>query len=126
MLRHAELVLNLMRCIAPSAAAEDEKEELNQHSPAMLKKTRPVSSAVEDVNGEELLKPAAEAVAPSKKLETEDDELEWPVDAEVFGAADIAEMAALLLRMILELCGERCSLADTPICLLRYVVQHNA
>ena len=33
------------------------------------------------------------------------DELEWPVDAEMFSAAEISEMATLLLRMILELCG---------------------
>ena len=120
-MRYGELVLNLMRCIAASAAAEDEQEELNQHTPAMLKKTRPSSKSPSPAPSEALPQPQsaekfpefahAQAVAAAEKRQKEkddrnDDEMQWPVDAEVFGVAGIAEMAGLLLRMILELSGE--------------------
>ena len=121
-MRYGELVLNLMRCIAASAAAEDEQEELNQHTPAMLKKTRPSSKSPSPAPSEALPQPQpqsaekfpefahAQAVAAAEKRQKEkddrnDDGIQWPVDAEVFGVAEIAEMAGLLLRMILELCG---------------------
>lgn len=111
-LKHADLILNLMRCIGAAATAEDEKEEENQKSPAMLKKHRKYlldPSGEEDkdlqaqVSGD---KPAAngDRVATPKKA-AEDAEMDWPVDAELFGVAEIAEMATLLLHMILELCG---------------------
>lgn len=111
-LKHADLILNLMRCIGAAATAEDEKEEENQKSPAMLKKHRKYlldPSGEEDkdlqaqVSGD---KPAAsrDRVATPKK-EGGDAEMDWPVDAELFGVAEIAEMATLLLHMILELCG---------------------
>ena len=112
-LKHADLILNLMRCIGAAATAEDEQEEENQKSPAMLKKHRKYlldPSGEEDkdlqaqVSGD---KPAAngDRVATPKK-EGGDAEMDWPVDAELFGVAEIAEMATLLLHMILELCGE--------------------
>ena len=112
-MRYAELVLNLMRCIAASSAAEDEQEESNQQTPAMLKKSRPTSKPFSPIDDEVMLLPVNGSAAnghmdsaQKRKKEREDAELQWPVDAEMFGAAEIAEMAALLLRMILELCGE--------------------
>lgn len=97
-----------MRCIGPSSAAEDNNEEQNQHSPAMLKKTRPTTPTIDDVDDDVMLKSMNGGnAAPERKQDVESDELEWPVDAEMFGAAEIAEMASLLLRMILELCGKQ-------------------
>ena len=52
-------------------------------------------------------KPAANGGgAASPKKDDACAEIDWPVDAELFGVAEIAEMATLLLQMILELCGE--------------------
>ena len=108
-LRHLDLVLNLLRCIGASAAAEDDSEELNQHSPALLKKTRPSCSS-EPADGVVLLKSSNDAPAASHGIQGGGSAaLDWPVDAEVYGTSEIAEMAALLLRMILELCGEQLS-----------------
>lgn len=111
-LKHADLILNLMRCIGAAATAEDEKEEENQKSPAMLKKHRKYlldPSGEEDKDRQTEIsgdKPAAngDKVASPQK-EARDAEMDWPVDAELFGVAEIAEMATLLLHMILELCG---------------------
>ncbi len=101
---HSELVLNLMRCIGPAATAEDDEEQLNLHSPAMLKKTRPISSNSDTPAGDSPSDTAGNGRAPMQRKQVSD-ELEWPVDAEMFSAAEISEMASLLLRMILELCG---------------------
>lgn len=106
-LNHSDLILHLMRCIGPSATAEDEAEQLNQHSPGMLKKTRPVHSTLDAADDATPPKQAHDGKATAGlKTSAEPDELEWPVDAEMFGAAEISEMASLLLRMILELWGE--------------------
>ena len=105
-MNHSDLILHLMRCIGPSATPEDEAELLNQHSPGMLKKTRPMSSTLDAADGVPPLKQADDGKAAAGKTSAESDELEWPVDAEMFGAAEISEMASLLLRMILELWGE--------------------
>ncbi|KAL0052535.1 hypothetical protein WJX82_003532 [Trebouxia sp. C0006] len=103
---HSDLVLNLMRCIGPAATAEDDEEQLNLYSPAMLKKTRPISSTSDTPAGDSPSDTAANGRAlMQKKQAIVSDELEWPVDAEMFSAAEISEMATLLLRMILELCG---------------------
>ena len=112
-LKHADLILNLMRCIGASATAEDEREEENQKSPAMVKKKR---RYLLDPSGEEDKdlqvqvssgKPAANGdSAASPKKEDGGAEIDWPIDAELFGVAEIAEMAILLLQMLLELCGE--------------------
>ncbi len=103
---HSDLVLNLMRCIGPAATAEDDEEQLNLHSPAMLKKTRPLSSNSGTPAGDLPSDTAGNGrAATEKKQAIVSDELEWPVDAEMFSAAEISEMATLLLRMILELCG---------------------
>ncbi len=105
-LMHSDLVLNLMRCIGPAATAEDDEEQLNLHSPAMFKKTRPISSNSDTPAGDLPSDTAGNGRAPmQKKQAIVSDELEWPVDAEMFSAAEISEMATLLLRMILELCG---------------------
>ena len=105
-LRHSDLVLNLMRCIGPAATAEDDDEQLNLHSPAMLKKTRPISSNSDTPAGDLPSDTAGNGrAAMEKKQAILSDELEWPVDAEMFSSAEISEMATLLLRMILELCG---------------------
>ncbi|DBA86159.1 TPA: hypothetical protein ACH3X1_005668 [Trebouxia sp. C0004] len=103
-LSHSDLVLNLMRCIGPAATAEDDDEQLNQHSPAMLKKTRPTSSNSDTPAGYSLSDTAGRAAVEWAQAMIPD-ELEWPVDVEMFSAAEISEMATLLLRMILELCG---------------------
>lgn len=101
-----------MRCIGPSATAEDEAEQLNQHSPGMLKKTRPISSTLGAADDATPLKQADDGkAAAGLKTSAESDALEWPVDAEMFGAPEISEMASLLLRMILELWGEATVLA---------------
>ena len=108
---HSDLVLNLMRCIGPAATAEDDEEQVNLHSPAMLKKTRPISSTSDTPAGDLPSDAAGNGRAPmQKKQAIVADELEWPVDAEMFSAAEVSEMATLLLRMILELCGGRCPL----------------
>ena len=108
-----------MRCIGASATAEDEREEVNQKSPAMLKKQR---RYLLDPSGEEDKdlqahvssdKPAADGDgAASPKKEDGGAEIDWPIDAELFGVAEIAEMATLLLQMILELFGESDSIFD--------------
>lgn len=110
--RHADLILNLMRCIGASATAEDDKEEENQNSPAMLKKQRrylldPSGEDDKDVQAQiSIDKPAASGDnAAAQKKENAEAEMDWPTDAELFGVAEIAEMAILLLQMILELCG---------------------
>ena len=112
-LKHADLILNLMRCIGASATAEDEREEENQKSPAMLKKQRkylldPSGEEDKDLQAQSPSdKPAANGGgAASPKKDDACAEIDWPVDAELFGVAEIAEMATLLLQMILELCGE--------------------
>ena len=112
-LKHADLILNLMRCIGASATAEDEREEENQKSPAMLKKQRkylldPSGEEDKDLQaGVSSDKPAANGdSAALPKKEDGSAEIDWPIDAELFGVAEIAEMAMLLLQMILELCGE--------------------
>lgn len=111
-LKHADLILNLMRCIGAAATAEDGKEEENQKSPAMLKKHRKYlldPSGEEDkdlqaqISGDKLAASGDRVASPKK--EGGDAEMNWPVDAELFGVAEIAEMATLLLHMILELCG---------------------
>ncbi|DBA73094.1 hypothetical protein WJX79_004857 [Trebouxia sp. C0005] len=105
-LSHSDLVLNLMRCIGPAATAEDDDEQLNQHSPAMLKKSKPISSNSNTPAGDSPSDTAGDGRAAMKEKQAiVSDELEWPVDAEMFSAAEISEMATLLLRMILELCG---------------------
>ena len=118
-LKHADLILNLMRCIGASATAEDEKEEENQNSPAMLKKQRRYlldPSGEEDtdlqigVSGD--MPAASGSNAATRKKEDGDAEMDWPIDAELFGVAEIAEMATLLLQIILELCGGSRSIYD--------------
>ena len=108
---HADLILNLMRCIGASATAEDDREEQNQQSPAMLKRQRRYvldPSAEED---EDVPRPTAHAeqhgqeAAAKKRKDDADAEMDWPIDAELFRVAEIAEMAVLMLHMILELCG---------------------
>ena len=101
-----------MKCIGASATAEDDKEEENQQSPAMLKKKQRKylldPSAEEDAD---VQPPAANDKSVSKggkaaSRETDTNAVEdWPIDIELFGAAEMAEMAAMLLQMILELCG---------------------
>lgn len=111
-LKHADLILNLMRCIGASATAEDDKEEENQNSPAMLKKQRrflldPSGEGDKDVQapGSSHQSIADGGSAAVKKKVDVDAEMDWPIDAELFGVAETAEMAILLLQMILELCG---------------------
>lgn len=101
-----------MRCIGASATAEDETEEQNQQSPAMLKKQR---KYLLDPSGEEDADLQAQTAhdkpvgggkaAAYRKADDASAEMDWPIDAELFGVAEIAEMATLLLQMILELCG---------------------
>lgn len=110
--RHADLILNLMRCIGASATAEDNKEEQNQNSPAMLKKQRrhlldPSGEDDKDLQAQLSTDKSAaggDNVAAQKQGDVEA-EMDWPIDAELFGVAEMAEMAILLLQMILELCG---------------------
>lgn len=110
-----------MRCIGASATAEDDKEEENQQSPAMLKKRQRKylldPSAEEDAD---VQPPAANDMSVSKggkaaAREADANEvIDWPIDIELFGAAELAEMAALLLQMILELCGMSHSMQMSP------------
>lgn len=123
--RHADLILNLMRCIGASATAEDNKEEQNQNSPAMLKKQRrhlldPSGEDDKDLQAQLSTDKSAaggDNVAAQKQGDVEA-EMDWPIDAELFGVAEMAEMAILLLQMILELCGRS---LRTKTCLARCV-----
>jgi hypothetical protein len=124
-LSHSDLVLNLMKCIGPAATAEDDDEQLNQHSPAMLKKTRPISTNSDTPAGDLLSDTAGNGrAAVEKKQAIVSDEVEWPVDAEMFSAAEISEMATLLLRMILELCGGHSPLPNYVFALRNPAAEH--
>lgn len=122
--RHADLILNLMRCIGASATAEDNKEEDNQNSPAMLKKQRrylldPSGEDDKDLQAQTSIDKSAASgnnMAAHKKGDMDAD-MDWPIDAELFGVAEIAEMAILLLQMILELCGRSLTTTCLANCL---------
>lgn len=85
-----------MRCIGASAAPEDAQEEANQHSPTRRARRSQSPGPTE----------AVAAVSGADKTVADSDDAAI-LEAEVFGVAELAEMATMLLNMILELYGKQ-------------------